>query len=212
MKKRNRGVPPSLHSYHESQIPKLVGSLFREGASEMETCSIFAISSVQSGEGASTIALLVARELAKRPGHRVLLASTDDLGRLTPETLQHPETCWKNDEQTGLMYVAGTSGKPAGPSVWSSDPRFVRSVMQLLRQSFHAVLLDTGPLLTSNDVPRMGYLVDGVVLVVQADRSTKPQIEHALQILSLAGGKLKGFVLNRRTYPIPDRIYRWLRS
>ena len=212
MKKRNRGIPPSLHSYHESQIPKLVGSLFREGLSDQETCSIFAISSVQQGEGASTISLLVARELANHPGRRVLLAGTADLARLTPEDLNDPTSCFRESEQSGLSYIAGTARKSAGVSAWDADPRFVRSVLQLLRQTFDAVLLDTGALLTSNDVARIGYLVDGVVLVVQADRSTKPQIEHALQILSLAGGKFKGFVLNRRTYPIPDRIYRWLRS
>ncbi|WP_128912404.1 tyrosine-protein kinase family protein [Granulicella sibirica] len=211
MKKRKTHNRQSLHSYHESQIPKLVGSLFREASNEVEVSSVYAVTSVQHGEGASTISLLVAREFARQPGRKILLASTDDFRQLVPEDLAQPDLCWGR-EQSSFFRVIASERKPLVGSAWDSDPRFARALIQLLRQHFDAVLVDAGDLLSSHDIARLGHLIDGVVLVVQADRSTKAQIERALQVLSLAGGELKGCVLNRRTYPIPDLIYRWFRS
>lgn len=213
MKRRSTpSIPPSLRSYHDSQIPKLCGALYRDRGTGNETANVFAITSAQGGEGASTIALLMARELARHPERGVLLATTSDLARLAPGDLSAPELRWIRDPNDNVWRLVPSQPRDSGNSPWETDLRFVRQVLDVLRQHFEAVILDTGALLTSHDVPRLGYLTDGVVLVVEAGRSTRQQIEHALQLISLAGVEFKGFVLNRRTYPIPDRLYRWLRS
>lgn len=215
MKSKKRFVAQSLDAYHESQIPRLVGTLFRDSeevSAELTPSRLFAISSAQTGEGVSTVALMIARELARHPERETLLVSTPELAQMTAEDLRHPDQRWIKEplKHVWRMTPAGEGATSVRP--WETDPRFVRDLLQHLRDRFGAVVLDCGPLLSSSDLPKLGHLVDGTIVVVEAGRSSRPQIEHALEVLSLAGSELKGFVLNRRTYPIPDRVYRWLRS
>ena len=215
MKRKKRFVSQSLDAYHQSQIPKLVGTLFRgsDGISADPASSrIFSVTSPQAGEGVTTIALMIARELARHPEREALLVSTAELAQLTADDLYQPEQTFAQEPLSGIWRLSAT-GKLAGATrAWDTDPRFVRDVMQHLRSRFGVIILDCGPLLSSPDLPKLGHLVDGAVMVVEAGRSTRPQIEHALEVLSLAGSDFKGFVLNRRTYPIPERVYRWLRT
>ncbi len=216
MRRKKKVVRQSLDAFHESQMPKLVGSLFRgseNAPSDAASSRIFGVTSPQKSEGVSTIALLIAREMARHPERRALLVSTADLAELTADDLRQTEPRWSKEPLSDLWRItpAAKRQKPA-TRPWETDPRFVRDVLAWLRTAFGAVVLDCGPLLSSPDVPKLGHLLDGAIVVVEAGRSTRPQIEHALEVLSLAGSDLKGFVLNRRTYPIPERIYRWLRS
>ena len=215
MKRKNAYVAQSLDAYHQSQIPKLVGTLFRgaEGMSaELAPSRVFAVTSSQKGEGVSTIALMIARELARHPERETLLVSTAELAQLRADDLRQPEQRWAKEPLTGAWRMTSNGKRDPTAQPWETDPRFVRDLLQHLRERFGAVVLDCGALLSSPDLPKLGHLVDGAIVVVEAGRSTRPQIEHALEVLSLAGAELTGFVLNRRTYPIPARVYRWLRS
>jgi len=51
---------------------------------------------------------------------------------------------------------------------------------------------------------------DGVVLVVQAERSRTEIIRQAQTLIENAGGKLIGAILNRRHSYIPNFLYRLL--
>lgn len=215
MKSKKRSVAESLDAYHESQIPRLVGTLFR-GSEEVSAGAaptrLFAVTSPQRGEGVTTVALMIARELARHPKRDTLLVSTAELAQLTADDLRQTEQRWTKEPLTDVWRMTPAGKQMGGTRSWETDPQFVRDELQHLRERFGVVVLDCGPLLSSSDLPKLGHLVDGAIVVVEAARSTRPQIEHALEVLALAGSDLKGFVLNRRTYPIPERVYRWLRS
>jgi Mrp family chromosome partitioning ATPase len=55
--------------------------------------------------------------------------------------------------------------------------------------------------------------VDGVLLVVEANRTQKSQVAYLEQTIEGAGGKVLGHLLNKRTYPIPawlfNKLERW---
>ena len=51
-------------------------------------------------------------------------------------------------------------------------------------------------------------LVDGIVLVVEANRTQKEQFLYAERAIEYAGGRILGHVLNKRTYVIPDWLHR----
>jgi Mrp family chromosome partitioning ATPase len=51
-------------------------------------------------------------------------------------------------------------------------------------------------------------LVDGVVLVVEANRTRREQIVYAERNIESAGGRILGHVLNKRTYAIPAWFHR----
>lgn len=82
--------------------------------------------------------------------------------------------------------------------------------MQKLKQTFDLILVDSW----SFSVPPKPMLfspqVDGVVLVVDADKTRWQIAEKQKRELTAQGGKILGVVLNNRTYPIPESIYKRL--
>jgi Mrp family chromosome partitioning ATPase len=79
-----------------------------------------------------------------------------------------------------------------------------------LRERYSCILLDCGSLESSTDLLRLAPLSDGVVLVVEAGRTGKDQIDRAARVIREAEGTLLGCVLNKRRYPVPDWLYRLL--
>ena len=79
-----------------------------------------------------------------------------------------------------------------------------------LRAAFDYVLIDAPPLNICNDAVVLGGLSDGVVLVLKANSSRRDTARQALEQLRAANIPIFGAVLNQRTFPIPDGIYKKL--
>ena len=56
----------------------------------------------------------------------------------------------------------------------------------------------------------IGRMADGMVLVIAADASKRDIAVNTKMLLDAANIPILGAVLNRRTFPIPDKIYRYL--
>ena len=82
--------------------------------------------------------------------------------------------------------------------------------MHQLRNKFRYIGVDCPALSSSSDVLGLAPLVDGVVLVVEAGRTTKQQIRNAERQIEGAGGKIMGLILNKRRYPVPEALYHHL--
>jgi len=61
-----------------------------------------------------------------------------------------------------------------------------------------------------NHAMMFGGLLDGVVLVIKANSSRRDSARDAVQELRSANVRVLGAVLNKRTFPIPERIYKRL--
>lgn len=86
----------------------------------------------------------------------------------------------------------------------------MRSRIAELTAQFDYVLLDVPPLNSSNEAVAIGALCDGVVLVLKANTSRRETARKALQEMKIANVQTLGAVLNQRTFPIPDSIYKIL--
>jgi len=110
----------------------------------------------------------------------------------------------------------GTLGRPQLPGLrlpeaeMETEQQDVAEVFAALRDRYDCVLLDCGGLDSSVDLLRLAPAADGIVLVVEAGRAGKEQINRAAQMIAEAQGTLLGFVLNKRRYPIPNWLYRLL--
>jgi capsular exopolysaccharide synthesis family protein len=69
--------------------------------------------------------------------------------------------------------------------------------LQDLRLRFDRIIMDTPPVLGLSETSSLMRLVDGVVLIIRAERTTHRDINAAATILRKAGAKFYGFVLNR---------------
>ncbi len=86
----------------------------------------------------------------------------------------------------------------------------LRSRMMELRTEFDYVLIDAPPVNLYADAIILGQLADGIVLVVAANSTRREVARKAKQSLEAAKLRLLGAVLNKRTFPIPERLYRKL--
>jgi Mrp family chromosome partitioning ATPase len=82
------------------------------------------------------------------------------------------------------------------------------SYFDQLRREYRYVLIDCPSLKDSHDAVTLAPLVDGVVLVVEANRTQKDQLLYAERIIEAAHGRLLGHILNRRSYVVPEWLHR----
>jgi Mrp family chromosome partitioning ATPase len=79
-----------------------------------------------------------------------------------------------------------------------------------LRKEFDYVLVDAPPFNQYADATILGQIADGVVLVLEANFTRR---ESALKVIEAMRGAqidVLGAILNKRTYPIPESVYRRL--
>jgi Mrp family chromosome partitioning ATPase len=77
-----------------------------------------------------------------------------------------------------------------------------------MRAAFEFVLIDAPPASLYADAPLLGQLADGVVLVVEAHSTRREPALAAKASLEAANARVLAAVLNKRTFAIPEIIYR----
>jgi Mrp family chromosome partitioning ATPase len=173
------------------------------------------------GEGSSTIAREFAM-LAGTTGHRrTLLVDAD---RRNPQTARAfgcdtgrglVEFLWGGlDDTEVLRAIAGTmlsvtclAGDHGTATV---DAESVRELYNRLREQFELIVVDCPAIGDGGYSSLLPEAADGVVLVVQAEKTRPAVIAHARDLVQQAGGQVLGAVLNRRTNYIPEFLYKLL--
>ena len=177
---------------------------------------------IEHGNGCSWICARVAENLAARGPQSVCLV---DANHISPSL--HSEFGVENLKGLAEAILEGgairqyarrvsasnlwllTSGFHAGDrSIWSSQ--HLTSVMARLRAEFDYVILDAPAVNLYLDVHALGREADGVVLVVEANSTRRETAQKCKDALEQANIKLLGAVLNKRSFPIPEPIYRML--
>jgi|SRR5579863_516374 capsular exopolysaccharide synthesis family protein len=93
-------------------------------------------------------------------------------------------------------------------SMLSSDR--MRALLPELQREFDYVLIDAPPIESGDDCVMLGRSAEGIVLVLRANSSRREAARKAVQNLEGANVRVLGAVLNRRTFPVPESIYRKL--
>lgn len=86
----------------------------------------------------------------------------------------------------------------------------MRNMVSLLRTKYDYVIFDTPPIISVTDAGLLGAQTDGVIMVIQAERTQKGIVEHAENLLKQAQAKMLGYILTNIQYHIPAYIYRYL--
>lgn len=101
---------------------------------------------------------------------------------------------------------------PAGvakPGFYPSKDRY-RERFAELREAFGYVLVSAPSLVRETEATLLGRLADGLVLIVEANLTRRETLRHAKEQLEGAQVRLLGAVLDQRTFPIPEKLYRRL--
>ena len=100
-----------------------------------------------------------------------------------------------------------TSGRHASHPTGVLSAPGLRTVLEGLRSKYGWVIVDGPPTTVYSDAGILAPLVDGVVLVVQAEKTRWQVAEQAKRTLEESGARLLGAVLSRRQFHIPKALY-----
>lgn len=176
-------------------------------------CTVVALTSATPREGVSYVTQTFAVELAGRTGKRTLIADADNLQRAD---LFHynrvVKFCLQTDVPNLFVFSSDVEKDQAESTQLQKRKKlseFERGLenLQTLRFVFDYVFLDCSALKTSDTASLFAPAVDGMVLVVEAERTRKEQVRNALNTIDMVNGNLLGCVLNKRRYPVPQWIY-----
>ena len=175
------------------------------------------------GEGVSTLVREFARVMGVQLKKSVLIV---DAAHRNPSQHIHfnidQEFGWREAMDSGeplekAVYKAAVGNVYLSPLVPHSSlpPQVYNDVatthlLTELKQKFDLILIDSSPATVSPDSLAISRNVDGVVLVVEAERTRWPVVEKVKESILNNGGNILGLVLNKRRYHIPESIYRRL--
>jgi capsular exopolysaccharide synthesis family protein len=196
----------------------LVQRVFLQQAQEPPRVVVFA--AVDHGNGCSEIAASVAGTLAQNAPGSVCLVEANfrspSLPKMLGTTNYHGLTdallepgsirsfmkpVWNQD----LWLISSGPIAADSPNLLSSEQ--MRARARELRGEFDFVIIDAPPISRYADAIALGNLSDGVVLVLEAESTRREAARIAVANLRSSGIPVLGAVLNKRTFPIPERIY-----
>lgn len=179
-----------------------------------EGLTTVAVTSPSGQEGKSTTAINLAGALAQASSHRVLLVEADLRRPTILEQLGIPDGApglaeAALDPSLGLdqlthscpafnLRVIACGRPPVAPYEILRTPR-VAELLAEARRLYEYVVLDTPPVLPCPDYRVLETSVDGVILVVCADRTPREMVDSALEMLDR--GKILGLVFNGERRP-----------
>ena len=181
----------------------VVFSLLKAGG-----CAVLAVTSALRGEGRSVTAMNLAASLA-RTDRRVLVIDCDlrapGLARLLGREVSAGlcelildrglrDSAVIHDETLGVDVVL-SGGSSAESSELLGSARMGR-LLEELKQDYDYIILDTPPVALAADGAVLASESDGVVFVVQANRSQRDALVRGMEQLNFAGARVLGFVLN----------------
>lgn len=214
-------VTPPLGNVAREEVAKLVQRIFLTSNGNGPARAV-AFCGIGHGDGASWICAQVALAVAaqgvtsvcavdanlRTPGLHRYLGATNRCG--LAEAVRQEGSIRKFLElgPRPNLWVLPT-GVNADPSLLLISERLRERVAEL-RAEFDFLIFDVSPAGHANDAAVLGALLDGVVLVVGAHSTRRETARKAKGTLEKGNAHLLGTVLNGRTFPVPDALYRWL--
>ena len=174
----------------------------------------------RSNEGTSTIARQLARVASLRMEKSVLLI---DLDRSRPDlhvysTLKAKPDIQDGEDQTGLSLTrVEESSLYVMPLFWRImvTPKTIDyakrgDFWESLKDQFDLIIVDSPPASMFPDGPAIVSRLDGVILVVEAEKTRWHVALSVKEKILKSGGNILGIVFNKRRLYIPELIYRYL--
>ena len=179
--------------------------------------------SCRNQEGVSTIVQEFARVFVEKQGKSVLLVDGDSekitqhhsLGITPKMSLQQIMSNGGNLDQAitpvihSRLFLAQLSGD--GPE--TTKQKVLASKRDLwvhIRKQFDMIVIDSAPIDTSDEGLELCAIADGVVMVVEAEKTRSHVISNLKGQIVHNGGKLLGIVFNKQHHYIPECVYTFL--
>ena len=111
----------------------------------------------------------------------------------------------QKDRESGI-YVLTCGPIPPNPAELLGSEQ-MRRLVRYLESTFTHIVIDSPPVASFTDSVLLGCLVDGVLLVVYAGKSSREIVTRVRQVMADVGAKIIGVVLNKATMRPHDYYY-----
>ena len=192
---------------------------------EQGAAKAVAVTSARRGDGATQIAVglgvvgaeanedqrvLIADFNLRKPDVAEQLGLSNDrgvteilTGRATLESAVRTVTV-QNGRTLHVLPGGAMSPQPLG----LLKSRQAKALVARLRERYDYVILDVANAAAHPDAQVLGSMVDGALVVVRSGETPRETVAEVKKRLDLASVRILGMVLNQRTDPIPDVLYR----
>lgn len=169
---------------------------------------VIQVTSPAAGDGKSTLTMNFAVSLAQS-GKRTVIIESDfrrpKVHKLTGvsnkvgvvDVLRGDAEVADAIQETELegFYVMSCGSRPRNPSELITRPEY-EELLEVLREKFDYVIIDTPPVLVVTDPCSVAPRVDGVILCVRLSKHTRDFGRRALEQLRDVGANMTGIVIN----------------
>ena len=225
-----RSIPKTIPRVHRELESQRMGSEMIQLKQWIETLlpdpsrNILQFISAHRKEGTSTILGEFAKVLESQYNKSVLLMDVDgqnldqhdafgiqpkrSLGSIVKEggNIESAFTLVKNSK-ISLCILSDMHHQSFNSSGLLKEAHFI---WEHIRKQFDFILIDSPPSQTSIDGLAISSTVDGVIIVVEAEKSRSPVIQSLKSKIVKSGGNILGIVFNKQRYYIPPSIYKML--
>jgi len=200
---------------YDEEISRLVQTIFLSGSPRTPRRLVFC--GVDDAEGSALVCASAGRALASRNesvcvldahtrGARLSRLFGVDEDVLLRKPLSSHDRCTRVSSQ---LWMGGVNmlRDESGSLIPFPDLKILLSKLQAM---YGTVLIDAPGTSSSRDAALLGQLADAAVLVVEANSTRKMAARKSKEFLERAGVQLIVTILNNRTFPIPEVLYRIL--
>ena len=178
------------------------------------------VTSCYDQEGKTTAALSIAYALSEETNYKVLLIDgnfrapilhsyfgIDKAPGLSDLFFENGRTSIKLSPiiKDGIAVIPNGL-EPASPIKFLSDEAFGKA-LKSLSDTFDYVIVDGASVFGYSDILVSAKFFDGIVMVIECNRTRWEVLQEAKDKIALVGGQLLGTVLNKRNYYIPKALY-----
>jgi capsular exopolysaccharide synthesis family protein len=223
-KRRPIKVDFDLDPYVEEQYQRLRRHLLPN--SKRGAVKVVMVAATDHGEGGTTTAAILAATLARSVNSKILLVDANLRTPALEEVFDQGEAC----ELVGLsdkvlsqapldqtIYQTDISNlffMPCGRAVTTPSYIFdngaLNEMVSLLREQFDFIIFDGSPLRDYSESCFLAEKMDGVILVVEAERTKTEVVRKIRKDLEATGVNILGVVLNKKRKYIPEILERFL--
>ena len=194
-----------------------VALLLADAARKKQYQSVLISSSV-AGEGSSTAAVNVARQLVDVCRLRTLLIEFDQPRPRFLELYDLDGTKTLDAFSSGAASLreciqetaSGVHVIPSDESSTSVDALVLKRILDDVAEDYDVIVVDAPPILERAGAIAAGSFIPRLILVVEAGRVRQEMLERTKNQLSSAKIEIVGAILNKHKRYIPKWVYRWL--
>ena len=172
------------------------------------------------GEGTSVLIREFAKVAAVTLNKRVFLLDADHKNPVQARSFDvQPKYSWEDLAKNGVPFEYALCQVGKSPlfltqvsqnghsTLQPFDSPQADALLDRLRDEFDLILIDSAPPSSCPESLVLAGKVDGVVLVVEAEKTRWQVAERLKETIQEQGGNVLGVVLNKRRYSIPTIIY-----